>query len=386
MDRLQFGIDTFLLRADEYQGLKLGLLTNDVARTSYGMPGRLALQKMGFPLIRLFSPEHGLVATGADGAPQKGGTDRLTGLPVISLYGGKFRPSANELDDLDAVIFDIPDAGCRFYTYTWTLSYMMEACAEAGKKIIVLDRPNPLGGDLAKAEGPMLDEVNCSSFIGRWNIPLRHCCTIGELALYFKAVRLPELELEIVEMKNYTRSLTAMDGLWHFIPTSPAIRDAETALLYPGMGLLEGINLNEGRGTPFDFKVCGAPWINEILLAEAFMSLQLPGITVQPLQYIPDWGLYAGETVHGLRMQVTDTTLFRPVRTGLELLRLLKSFYPAQLRERLYPSAANPDGRNHLDKLTGVKGSYALLATDELISQTTETANWADRIGPCLLY
>src|SRR5690606_8412023 len=146
---------------------------------------RKALQDAGFQLVKLFSPEHGLLAVGADGVAQADFVDPLTGLPVVSLYGSKMAPEPQDLESLDAVLFDIPDVGCRFYTYLWTLSYVMEGCARARIPLFVLDRPNPLGGDLSQAEGPMLDEAHCSSFIGRWSIPIRHSCTLGELALYF---------------------------------------------------------------------------------------------------------------------------------------------------------------------------------------------------------
>jgi len=141
----------------------------------------------GFNIVKLFSPEHGLDVKGVDGATIKDGVDALTRLPVISLYNEKLQPDENDLKDIDMVLFDIPDIGCRCYTYLWTMTYVLEACAAYNKKFIVLDRPNPVSGSLRFAEGPMLDEAHCSSFIGRWNIPLRHSCTLGELALYFNA-------------------------------------------------------------------------------------------------------------------------------------------------------------------------------------------------------
>lgn len=259
MGQIQFGIDQLLAAPGEWKNGRLGLVTNNAATTSGGEASRTALLRNGFNLTRLFSPEHGLSTKGADGVAQPGEVDPLTDLQVVSLYGDHFRPSMEELADLDLVLFDIPDAGCRFYTYLWTLTHVMEACAAAGKKLIVLDRPNPLSGDLFKAEGPMLDEKNCASFIGRWNIPVRHSCTLGELALYFNATRVSGLDLEIIKVQHWNRQQTVDQSGWFFVPTSPAIRDTATIALYPATCFLEGVNVNEGRGTPDDFNLCGAP-------------------------------------------------------------------------------------------------------------------------------
>lgn len=179
------GIDILLEHTPSWKQSRIGLVTNDAALTGQGIASRKAILDNGFNLVRIFSPEHGLSATGADGAPMKDQKDPLTGLPVISLYGEKVAPAADDLCDLDLLLFDIPDAGTRFYTYLWTLTYCLEVCASTKTTLIVLDRPNPLSGILSLAGGPFLDESNCSSFIGRWSIPIRHSCTLGELALYF---------------------------------------------------------------------------------------------------------------------------------------------------------------------------------------------------------
>ncbi|HEY9170955.1 MAG TPA: exo-beta-N-acetylmuramidase NamZ domain-containing protein, partial [Verrucomicrobiae bacterium] len=182
MSRPLFGVDQVLVTPGLLRG-RIGLVTNDAARTALDVRvrSRVALQGAGFKLIRLFSPEHGLGADTDDGAPVRDGFDPLTGLPVVSLYGNKLRPPRASLADLDAVVFDIPDIGARFYTYIWTLSHVLEACAEAGVPLVVLDRPNPLGGDLAAAEGPILDVARYGSFVGRAAIPIRHSLTAGEL-------------------------------------------------------------------------------------------------------------------------------------------------------------------------------------------------------------
>jgi uncharacterized protein YbbC (DUF1343 family) len=386
MDTILFGIDVLLMQVEKWRGKKLALVTNNAASTAGGTLSRVALQQAGFNLVVLFSPEHGLTAKGADGAAQQNGLDSVTGLPVISLYGDHFRPSAVELSGIDIVLFDIPDAGCRFYTYLWTLTHVMEACASAGKKLIVLDRPNPLSGDLQKSEGPMLDEKNCASFIGRWNIPIRHSCTFGELALYFKATHVSGLDLEIIKVQHWNRQQTVGQSGWFFVPTSPAIRDSHTIGLYPATCFLEGVNVNEGRGTPDDFKICGAPWIDAVKLTELFNEQGFDGITATPISYTPDWGLYTGEYCQGMRFTVTDEGLFRPVQTGLGLLQILKKLYPAELKERLYITVANPTGTGHLDRLTGVKDAFHKIETGELVIAAADTDHWEERIAPFLLY
>ncbi|KYP13635.1 DUF1343 domain-containing protein, partial [Flavihumibacter sp. CACIAM 22H1] len=327
----------------------------------------------------------GLLATGADGARQPDGVDNLTHLPITSLYGQKMAPAANDLADLDGVLFDIPDVGCRFYTYLWTLTLVMEVCAREQKKLLVLDRPNPIGGDLNLAEGPWLDEKLCSSFIGRWSIPVRHSCTLGELALYFAAKRLPELALEIVPVNGWSRKLMPAAAGWLFHPTSPAIRDIETALLYPGTGLLEGVFVNEGRGTDRPFTKLGAPWLQGAMLADAFNSAALPGVYAKPVAYTPEEGVYEQQNCGGIQLQVIKEEIFRPVQTGIAIIRLLHQLFPLQLKERQYYTAANPSGSRHLDKLLGIPDAYQQLISGNPVNLAIEEA-WQERIQPYLLY
>ncbi|GAO43987.1 exo-beta-N-acetylmuramidase NamZ family protein [Flavihumibacter petaseus] len=373
------GIDQAPLALRSMKTLRWGLVSNSVAMTVNGVPALPHLLGEGFRIRKLFSPEHGFSATGIDGATQPDQTDQQTGLPIISLYGGKLCPTERDLEDIDAILFDIPDVGCRFYTYLWTLTYVMEACAAFGKMLVVLDRPNPIGGDLNCAEGPMLDETHCSSFIGRWSIPIRHSCTLGELARYFAATRLPALHLEVVSVEGWEKRLSATSGSYSFRPTSPAITNAATALLYPGTGLLEGININEGRGTAHPFCCFGAPWINRHQLQEAFAELQVPGIATTPVSYTPRESRYAGQACEGLLLNVNDAEVFRPVAAAITIIRLLMELYPLWIAEAFYPTAANPSGTGHLDKLLGVPGAFARLMSKQTIA-TDVTDQWRDTI------
>lgn len=189
-----FGINQLLNQSFNFKEKRIALVCNAASVTNYGVATRIALLKKGFKIVRLFTPEHGLNAAGVDGQYQADGIDSKTGVPITSLYGNNFAPKREDFEGVDLVVFDLPDIGCRFYTYLWTMTYIMEACNAFGLPLIIADRPNPIGGDLSQAEGPFLDEQNCSSFIGRWSIPIRHSCTLGELARYFKAKEMPSLQ------------------------------------------------------------------------------------------------------------------------------------------------------------------------------------------------
>ncbi|MBS1621205.1 MAG: DUF1343 domain-containing protein [Bacteroidetes bacterium] len=384
--KLLFGIDSILHQKTENKNTRYGLVTNNAATTSDRTPTRIALLKAGFHIVKLFSPEHGLTAKGEDGVYQNNSVDPLTLLPVISLYGEKSGPDETDLADIDAILFDIPDSGCRFYTYLWTMTFVMEACAGCKKKFILLDRPNPISGNLDLAEGPMLDEKNCSSFIGRWSIPIRHCCTLGELAYYFSQTRINKLDLEIIRIQNWNRNEISKKTSTAFIPPSPAITDIETALLYPGMGLLEGINVNEGRGTDTPFKIVGAPWIKKSELQEEFLSLKIKGIRSQAHSYIPVSGQYVNENCNGIRFSITDASQFRPVHTGLQLIHLLISLYPDYCTNRFYKTNVNPSGENHLDKLSGVAQSLEKIKKGEIPQSYLNNPEWKALITPFLLY
>lgn len=381
-----FGVDVLLSQQSYFRTARLGLVTNNAATTNSGISSRLALLRAGFNIVRLFSPEHGLSVTGADGSYQADHRDELTGLPVISLYGDKLAPAPQDLEDLDIILFDIPDAGCRFYTYLWTMTYVMDACTASQKKLVILDRPNPLGGDLQKAEGPRLDEAHCSSFIGRWDIPVTHSCTLGELAGYFRATRRIDLDLEIVRVQNWKREEHVLQAGWLFVPTSPAIRNPETLFLYPGTGLLEGINVNEGRGTDHPFMLFGAPWINTSLLKTELSQLKLPGIKFEPVNYTPRWGFYENQLCHGIQLFVIDINTFFPVITGLQIIRLLKTIFNRDCTERKYPTIANPTGIRHLDRLTGLSASLEKILIGNYKNPEFSTGTWEEIIHPFLLY
>lgn len=385
MQQLITGIDSFLSDPKLDKNSRFAIVTNNASFTSDRILSRLALVKNGCKLAKIFSPEHGISVKGADGVYQKHSTDIKTDLPIISLYGDRLLPTEEDLNDIDIVLFDIPDVGCRFYTYLWTMTCVMEACAKYNKPLIILDRPNPIGGDLDMAEGPMLDETNCSSFIGRWSIPIRHSCTLGELATYFSYKKVTGLDLKVIPVKGWNRNQTAGTPGFEFYATSPAIQNITTAFVYPGMGLLEGIDVNEGRGTDKPFMQFGAPWINAEELHDRLLDKLIFGIKTKPCSYIPGDSLYKGEACNGLELVITDEKTIQPVSFGIKLISSLFELYPQYITERVYVTNANPMGTGHLDKLLGMKNAFAILKSGEG-AITDVSSQWPSEITPYLLY
>lgn len=394
MSDVTFGIDQVVRGQGAIeQSARLGLVTNDAARLAgdANLKSRAALRQAGFNLVRLFGPEHGIAATAADGAAVADSIDPITGVPVVSLYGSTHRPAAEHLRDLDLVLFDIPDVGARFYTYIWTLSHLLEACADARKPLVVLDRPNPLGGELDACEGPILDEAQFSTFVGRWNIPIRYGLTIGELATLWNLERKIGADLRVIPVENWRREMHWPDTGLPFVPSSPAMPSYETALAYPGSCLFEGTNLSEGRGTDAPFRTIGAPWVDAGALREATDALDLPGVQVQAAWFQSEARKYVGKRCGGIRLHITDPRGFRPVATSLHLLAIFLRLHPDRVTFTPYPTTANESGGGHFDRLMGTRDIRLSLQRNpdppaEQIIHWTAAADWPQRVRPHLLY
>ncbi len=301
---------------------RVGLLCNQASVTSNYQPAHLALQTiLGKNLRRLFAPQHGLYTTKqANMIPSEDHIDPLTGLPVISLYGPRLQPELTHLEDLDLLLVDLQDVGCRVYTYIWTLYLLLEVAEKAGVEVAILDRPNPLGGYI---EGPLLSPA-CFSFVGLSELPMRHGLTLGEAALLFKKRRRLDLPLRVVTVEGWhLRQLFPETGLPWIMP-SPNMPSFETALVYPGQVILEGTNLSEGRGTTRPFELFGAPWLSLAELYRDLQQLSLPGVCLRPVAFEPTFDKWQGQTCYGFQLHVTDPHRFRPVRTTLLILRLIK--------------------------------------------------------------
>jgi uncharacterized protein YbbC (DUF1343 family) len=387
---VQFGVDILLQQSPPWKNAVIGMVTNHAATTYALQPSRQALVEAGFNIKTLFSPEHGLDVRGADGHAMQDGTDSLTGLPVISLYGEKLAPSGNDLSGIDILLFDIPDIGARFYTYLWTLSYVIEAAAACRIPLVILDRPNPVSGNMQLAEGPFLEAGN-ASFIGRWPIPVRHSCTLGELALYFNASRKLSASVQVIPCEGWDRNSFQPDWGIPFVPTSPAIRDFQSMLLYPGLCMLEATNISEGRGTAQSFRVAGAPWIDGPALAGILNETGLEDLHVKSCEFTPAEGKYALQRCHGVAFEVTQPHYFQSVTNGLLLIKLIQSMYPQQFSWATYPTHVNPSGKQHLDKLTGLSNSEALFSLSlpafmAAITKHARCADWKGQIQEYLLY
>jgi uncharacterized protein YbbC (DUF1343 family) len=387
---ISFGIDEIIHQNPSWKTKRIGLVTSNAATTNNGALSRTALLQAGFTIVCLFSPEHGITATAPDGEAQQNSMDPITGLPVVSLYGPRCMPTTQDLENIEIVLFDIPDIGARFYTYLWTLTYVLEACANNQKECIVLDRPNPVSGNFDAAEGPFLEDTT-SSFIGRWNIPIKHSCTLGELALYFNGTKKLGTNLTVIPVKNWDRDSFVSAWGTDFVPTSPAIQNHNSMLLYPGLCLLEATNISEGRGSQYSFETAAAPWMqtNEIT---SFINQSFGDeIKASGISFTPTSGKYANTLCKGIHFEVIDPAYYKPVFFGLLLLHIIRAKHPQHFLWEPYKTAVNPNGENHLDKLLGINNAQKLfdLPLPQFVAtctKITHTPNWQEQMIPYLLY
>lgn len=287
----------------------------------------LAAQR-GLDLARLFGPEHGIRGDAQDMIEVGNAKDSVTGLPVVSLYGttaASLAPTVEQLADLDLLVFDIQDIGTRYYTYAATMALCMQVARRAKVKVLVLDRPNPLGG--VAVEGSGID-AGLESFVGLYPVPQRHGMTTGELAQLYNTAFGIGCELEVLRCEGWKRGQLFDETGLPWVMPSPNMPTLDTALVYPGMCLLEGTNLSEGRGTTRPFELFGAPFIEPEPLARALETLALPGVVFRPCTIRPTFHKWAGEACGGLQLHVTDRATFASYRTGLAVLAVVKRLYP----------------------------------------------------------
>lgn len=307
-------------------GERLGLVLNAASvDAGYASARDVVAALPGVRLAALFGPQHGVGADVQDNmveSPHR--TDPRLGVPVWSLYSHTRVPELDMLRGLDALLVDLWDVGTRVYTFAWTLRLAMEACGRAGVRVVVLDRPNPLGGD--RVEGNRL-RPEWTSFVGLEPVPMRHGLTLGELARWFRDRRGVACEFEVVPAEGWRR-----DQWWPatgrpWVMPSPNMPTFDTALVYPGTVLLEGTNASEGRGTTRPFEVLGGPWVDGEALARALAAQRLPGVAFRPLGFVPTFQKWAGVECGGVQLHVTEPAAFRPYRTGLAVLRELWAGY-----------------------------------------------------------
>lgn len=295
----------------------------------------LLLQAPTIKLAALFGPQHGIWGETQDNMVEwEGFRDTNTGLPVYSLYGRARKPLPEMLAGLDCLIIDLPDMGSRYYTFAWTMVLCMQACQEAQIACYILDRPNPLNG--LTVEGPLLDPAY-ASFVGLYPIPVRHGLTLGELARYYNQEFSLGVDLTVIPMEGWQRTMWFDDTELPWVLPSPNMPTLDTAIVYPGMCLLEGTTLSEGRGTTRPFEIFGAPFVDPKLLVESLRRENLPGVFFRPLYFIPTFQKHQGCVCGGAQIHVTDRIAFRPLLTGVAILSSLRHLYPDQFAWRKPP-------------------------------------------------
>ena len=326
---ISLGIEQLLSSPPQWlSGCRLGLLCNQASTNSNLHHSRDLINKT-FPgqLTCLFSPQHGFFSEKQDNMIESGHTlDSATGLPLYSLYSEQRRPNKEMFDLLDVLIIDLFDVGTRVYTFLYTMAYCLEAAAEFDKKVLVLDRPNPVGGKLV--EGNIIQQ-DCYSFVGLYPIPMRHGLTFGELALLINNHFGIGADLEVISMQGWKREMLYTDTGLPWVFPSPNMPSPVTSLVYPGQVIWEGTNISEGRGTCLPFELFGAPFYNcDEILNQMEGNIDLPGCFLRPLMFEPTSNKWAGQICSGFQIHVTDPVVFRPYRTSLALLQASVLLYP----------------------------------------------------------
>lgn len=365
---VKLGLDVLLESGAEIlKGKRVGLITNPTGVTSHLDSNIEAfLKETNFKLVALFGPEHGVRGDAQAGDVVKNAVDEKTDLAEYSLYGETRKPTPEMLQGIDSLVFDIQDVGARFYTYPYTLVYAMEAAAESGKEILVLDRPNPITG--TKVEGNIPDPD--FPFYGMsHSIPIQHGLTIGEMALMFNGNI--GCELTVIKMEGWSRDMWYDEtGLKCWVMPSPNIPTLDTAVIYPGTCLLEGCNSSEGRGTTRPFELIGAPWIDPYGLAEELNGRHLPGVKFRPTYFTPVFEKHAGQRCGGVAIHVMERDELKAVTTGLHILDALRRMDPDKFSWRAFKD------RYTIDRLCGTdqvrKGLEVGLSPDAIVASWDE--------------
>ena len=378
------GLDVLLDEGvPELAGMRCGLITNHtgVDRHLRSIID-LLLEHDGIALVALLGPEHGVRGEAQAGAEVSGAVDQRTGLPVHSLYGETLAPTPAMMQGLDALIFDIQDAGVRFYTYVSTMINAQEAAASAGLRFVVLDRPDPIGG--LRVEGNMLDP-GFASFVGAHPVPIRYGLTVGELARMVAADR-EWPEPMVVPMRGWKREWWFDQTGLPWVFPSPNLPTLDAMTLYPGTCLVEGVNISEGRGTTRPFELIGAPWLDPFTFAEQMERRSLTGVAFRPTWFTPMFSKHANVSCGGVQIHILDREAMRPVELGMHLLHVLRDMDPDAFGWR-----TGRDGNHALDLLLGSDRPRRMLDAGDSVEQITagwegEARAFEDRRRPYLLY
>jgi uncharacterized protein YbbC (DUF1343 family) len=334
--RVLSGLDVLVHhRLGLLRGRRFGLLAHPAsvdARLDHAVD--LLREVRGARLAALFAPEHGLWGAAQDLVPVAATRDPLTGMRVVSLYGSRREPTATMLRGLDVLVVDLQDVGARYYTYQWTLALAIRACARMGVRVLVLDRPNPLGGTIVEGNVP---DPAFASFVGLYPLAARPGLTIGEIARHLQQAHRLGGEVDVVGLRGWRRSMLWEDTGLPWVPPSPNMPTPDTARVYPGGCLVEGTNMSEGRGTTRPFEWVGAPWLDAHRYAEALAAERLPGVVFRPARFRPTFQKWAGQVCGGVQLHVTDRARFKPFLTGLVVIAVARRLASRAFRWRRPP-------------------------------------------------
>jgi len=332
MDRkhIQVGLDIVEKNwPKKLKGSRVGLLAHPASiNRRYEHAVKVFLESKKFTLKAIFGPQHGIRGETQDNMVEwEGFFDKKSGLPVYSLYGRTRKPEPSMLKGINVLAIDLQDVGSRYYTFIWTMELCMRACLEMNKAVVILDRPNPIGGYVT--EGPVLD-TEYASFVGQRPLPVRHGMTIGEIGNYFHNEFYPSLDFYTIPVKSWERKIWFDETRLPWVMPSPNMPTLDTATVYPGTCLLEGTNISEGRGTTRPFEVFGAPFIEPPQLVKHLEALKLPGVVFRPLFFQPTFQKHAGHLCGGAQIHIINRKLFKPFKTGVAIIKSIYSLYPQQ--------------------------------------------------------
>ncbi len=333
------------------RNLRIGLICNQSSvNHQFQHAADLFFENDNLNLVSLFGPQHGIRGDVQDNMVETShAIDRLTKLPIYSLYSETRQPTEEMLLSIDALVFDLQDVGCRVYTFIYTMANVMIACAMFGKKIFVLDRPNPIGGLLA--EGNFLEKGH-ESFVGQFPLPMRHGLTVGELAKLFNTEFHINCDLEVITMNNWERQdfYDETDAPW--VMPSPNMPTVDTTVVFPSTVYFEGTKVSEGRGTTRPFEIVGAPYIDSNEYADELSALELPGVIFRPINFLPTFQKYSNQSCGGVFLHITERNLFEPVITGLAMVKIMYELYPKDFEWKDTPYEYEFD-RNPFDVIAG---------------------------------
>lgn len=365
----------------DFKNKKVALLLAAASINRESMSTLKIFLEQGVNLVCLFGPEHGVTGRAQDMEAVAGNTDQASNLPIISLYGNSedsLKPRQKDLEGVDVLVCDLQDVGCRYYTYIYTIVFCMEALSRLGKKVLILDRPNPING--LAIDGPML-KPDYASFVGLFPIPTRHAMTIGELARYFNHTQKIACDLEVIPMQGWRREMYFDDTGLPWVPPSPNMKTLHTAILYPGMCLMEATGLSEGRGTEHPFELVGAPYVDARKLADEMQASGLTGVEFSPATFRPVFQKWAGQDCHGIKITVTNRKSFQAIRTGVAILQAVIKLHPHDFKWRKKPYEFVCD-RPAVDLLWGDDSLRRQLTAGDALA--TITGDWEKGYGTFL--